>query len=79
MYFFECRSQELYEKYVEWLGKNGYKNEITTNGFGMTMKNLFKMKDSDDEFNNNGIYKRKSHGSVIYVLYPNKCIEKLNI
>ena len=74
----ECRSQELYEKYVEWLNKNGYKNEITTNGFGMTLKNLLKMKDSDDELNNNGIYKRKGHGSIIYIFYPSKCIEKLN-
>ena len=40
------------------------------------MKNIFKMRDSDDEFNNNGVFRRKSHGNIAYVFNPSKCLSK---
>ena len=65
----ECLSQELYEKYVEWLAKNGYETKITTNKFGNDLKNLFKIP-KDDEKSLSGMSKRHNKCGTIYIINP---------
>ena len=76
----ECRSQELYEKYVEWLGKNGYKVEITSNGFGMTMKNIFKIPKEDVPIMDckTGITKRRIKSGTIFIFNPSNLLKYIN-